>query len=122
MDELNLINMAFSAGAGLLGVGVGIGLFKSTIQHMQEELKVVQKKQQRLRGEDNAGIPVFMTKTSCESLRNQCGMLTDGKFVNVSKDILKHTKAIKSFENFARWWMQENGLKIDEINRILDIE
>lgn len=108
ITHLQLVQMALTGGTGLVGVGIGIGLFKGAIKQVKRDIEDIKRRQSRLRGDDNGLKPLFVPKDDCKYLRGQCAGLTDG-----------HTRSIKSLENFARWWMQKEGLKIEEINIIL---
>lgn len=119
MTHMQIIQMAISGGAGLLGVGIGIGMFKSTIKQVKDDVLYLRRRQARLRGEDNGGVPVFVTRDSCIKNRDDCMSVANGKMQLVCDDLLAHTKSIKSLDNFARWWMQKEGLLISEINQIL---
>lgn len=111
--------MIISFGAGLFGVGIGIGMFKSVVTQVKLDLVKIKKRQARLRGEDNGGLPVFRTRLNCDIMREQCGVAANGKMQLVVDDLLVHTRSIRALDNFARWWMQKEGLKIEDINKIL---
>lgn len=106
MEHIEVINAFISVGTGVLGVGVGLGVFRGTIKQMKKDLARVMTRQAKLRGEDNGGKPVFMTATSCKDFREHCA-------------VEAHGRSIKALENYARWEMQNKGLKIEEINQIL---
>ncbi len=119
---MNVIaQVLISAGAALFGVGVGVGLFKGTIKQIQKDVLAMQNRQDKLRGADNGNIPLYMGRDSCLALRDGCGKITDSRMKIINKDLKDHTCAIKSLNNFARWWMQKSGLEIDEINKILSL-
>ena len=120
MNGSQLIQILISSAAGLFGVGVGVGLFRGSVKQMQKDLERVQYKQIRLRGEDNGGIPLYVTKKSCDILRSTYNLVHSEKAQNINENLKEHTLSIKSLNNFARWWMQKEGLSIDEINRILN--
>ena len=117
--HVEMLQIMVSFGAGLLGVGIGIGMFKSVVNQVKLDLVNIKKRQARLRGEDNGALPVFRTRLNCDIMREQCGTASTGKMQTVVEDLIKHTKAIRALDNFARWWMQKEGLKIDDINKIL---
>ena len=120
MTHAQIIQIFVSGGAGLLGVGIGIGMFKSTIKQVKDDVQVIRRRQARLRGEDNGGIPIFVTRDVCRDRRDDCSSTSNGKMQSVCDDLIKHTKSIKALDNFARWWMQKEGLAISEINKILE--
>ena len=122
-EGLQVINMLMMAGSGLLGIGVGVGLFKSKVDQVlvdftefkktnTEEHLQIKDRQSRLRGETNGGEPLFMPRIQCMQNRTSCMTHTE----NLLED---HTQDIKALNNFARWFMQEKGLLITEINDIL---
>jgi len=117
--HIEILQIMISFGAGLFGVGIGIGMFKSVVTQVKLDLVSIKKRQARLRGEDNGALPVFRTRLNCDIMREQCGAASTGKMQTVVEDLIKHTKAIRALDNFARWWMQKEGLKIDDINKIL---
>lgn len=127
MNEAQIIQTLMSAGAGLFGVGVGVGLFRGLIKQIQGVIKQLQKdldrvqyKQIKLRGEDNGGLPMYVTRDTCISMRKDCERINSNKIEVLREDVKTHTRTIRSLENFARWWMQKEGLNIDEVNRILN--
>ncbi|MBU4317684.1 MAG: hypothetical protein KKF30_10465 [Proteobacteria bacterium] len=120
LDHVQLINMGFTAGAGLIGIGVGIGVFRNTIKQIKEEIVSVKAKQSMLRGEDSGlAAPIYMPRSWCELERTRCGLNSSVKMEKVCDDLIAHTESIRALDNFARWWMQKEGLKIEEINAIL---
>ena len=114
-----IIQMAITGGTGLLGIGMGIGIFKSTINQFKARLEKVELRQSKIRGEDNGGIPIFMTRSTCNEERAKCAAAGESRMSGVSSNMDKHTVSIQSLENFARWWMQKQGLNISEINEVL---
>jgi len=113
------LQIMISFGAGLFGVGVGIGMFKSIVNQVKLDLANIKKRQARLRGEDNGALPVFRTRLNCDIMRAQCGAASTDKMQTVVEDLIRHAKSIRALDNFARWWMQKEGLKIEDINKIL---
>ena len=117
--HIELIQVFISFGAGLLGVGIGIGMFKSVVTQVKLDLANIKQRQARLRGEDDNNSPVYRTRTNCDIMRSQCAVASGSKMDVVANDLLAHTKSIRALDNFARWWMQKEGVKIEDINRIL---
>ena len=117
--HVGMLQVMISFGAGLLGVGIGIGMFKSVVNQVKLDLVNIKKRQARLRGEDNGALPVFRTRLNCDIMRAQCGAAATDKMQTVVEDLTRHTKSIRALDNFARWWMQKEGLQIDDINKIL---
>jgi hypothetical protein len=108
-DDVVILNAVISAGLGFLGVGVGVGVFKTTISNAVKDIELLKRRQAHIRGEDNGGIPKYVLGTSCAEHRGNC--------INV---LTKQDKAIDALDNFARWWMQKEGLHIEDINKILN--
>lgn len=106
LEHLQLIQLFISACSGFLGVGIGIGVFKSSIKQVKKDLEKVIVRQAHLRGEDNGGYPIYMSRVNCENYRSHC-------------EVGEHTKSIKALERYARYELQSKGLKIEEINQIL---
>ena len=115
VENLPLLNMLITAGSGLIGVGIGIGVFHNSIK----EIAVIKKRQAKLRGEENGGGTVFMPRTECNNERQKCSAASTKQVQELLDDLTSHTKSIRALDNFARWWMQEKGLHISEINNIL---
>lgn len=105
-EHIQILQLFISACSGFLGVGIGIGVFKSSIKQIRKDLTRVMDRQSRLRGEDNGGYPIYMSKDNCEKHRSRC-------------EVGNHTRSIRALENYARWDLQNKGLKIEEINQIL---
>lgn len=106
-EHIEFIQALISICTGFLGIGIGIGIFKGTIRQVKKDIERLDLRQKRLRGEDDGGKPIFMTAASCLDFRDHC-------------EVIKHGYSIKALENYARWEMQNKGLKIEEINRILN--
>lgn len=122
IHELQILQMVLTACSGAIGVGVGIGLVRASVKQLKSDVAYIKSRQAKLRGEDNGGIPLFIPKDTCEKLRNQCALASSTRMEHISKDLSRHTRAIKVLENFARWRMQSAGLKIEEINQILNMD
>lgn len=119
MEHIAIIQALISTGAGILGVGVGIGIFKGTIKQLKSDLSDVITKQEILRTGFDGGLPLFMTRTTCERMREDCSLGRNKQTDTIVDEIAGHTRVIKNLDNFARWWMQKEGLRISEINEIL---
>jgi hypothetical protein len=120
MTHLQVAQVFISGGAGLLGVGIGIGMFKSTVKQIRKDIAGIMRKQDILRGEGNGkGIPLFVPFGECSTSRSRCVNIKEGKFELIASEMKEHHSSIKALENFARWWMQKEGLTISEINNIL---
>lgn len=121
MSHLQVAQIFISGGAGLLGVGIGIGMFKSTVKQIRKDISTIIKKQDVLRGtNDGKGEPLFVPMTECLTERVRCLKTKDDKFGLISSEMKEHHSSIRALENFARWWMQKEGLTIGEINSILN--
>lgn len=116
---VTLVNASISATAGLVGVGIGLGIFRTNIKRNADEIVILRDRQARLRGEGNGSPSVFMPRGSCLDIRENCAKLRLTRQDMIDNDISEHTRTIKALENFARWWMQKEGLKIEDINKIL---
>ena len=120
MNESQFIQILISSAAGLFGVGVGVGLFRGSVKQMQRDLERVQYKQIKLRGEDNGGLPMYITRATCLTMREDCERINSKRIDELKIELKVHTRTIRSLENFARWWMIKEGLDIDEVNKILN--
>lgn len=123
MEVVNIVTFVqagIAAGSGLVGVGIGIGLFKTTIKRLSDDIESIKDRQSILRGEKDGISPIYMSRIDCVEKRSACGKTNKDSYDEICEDISEHTKAIRSLNNFARWWMQKEGLKIEDINRILD--
>ena len=111
------------AGSSLFGAGVGVGFLKNTLNQVQLEIKnlsesnktehkEIKDRQAKLRGETNGGEPIYMPRVSCLQNRASCMSHTENL-------LSEHTQDIRALNNFARWFMQEKGLTVIEINDIL---
>ena len=69
---VSIVPSLISAGAGLFGVGVGVGIFRGTVRRFKQYLEDVQRKQRKLRGEDNGSIPLYTARNECVILRLKC--------------------------------------------------
>ena len=122
IHELQLLQMGLTACSGAIGVGVGMGLFRATVRQLKSDVLYIKTRQARLRGEDNGGVPLFLRKDTCNKYRIDCADISSKHREDFSRDLKHHTRAIKALENFARWRMQSAGLKIEEINQILNMD
>jgi hypothetical protein len=117
---VTILNAGISGCAGLVGVGIGLGIFRTNIKRNSDEIVVLKGRQARLRGEGNGNPSVFMPRGHCVDIREHCAKLRITRDRATDEDLAAHSKTIKALENFARWWMQKEGLHIEDINRILD--
>lgn len=122
VHHLQVIQILISAAAGFIGVGIGVGVFRTSINNaikqIKEDILEIKRKQAKLRGEDGTG-PRYISSEACGNFRNYCANMSEGRMKQICNDITEHTKSIQSLSNFARWWMQKEGLTIDQINKIL---
>jgi len=120
MTHLQLAQVFISGGAGLVGVGIGIGIFKRDIKQIKKDIDRIIKRQDILRGNDNGKErPLYVSLTECIGERARCVGIKEGKFGEITVEMKEHRRSIKALENFARWWMQKEGLNIREIQSIL---
>ena len=117
--EIDLIQIGVTAVAGFFGAGVGIGMFRGTVDQLKKDVEWMKGRQARLRGESNGGKPLYIMREDCLQERQECSAIVNGRLGMVCNDLSAHGSSIKSLENFARWWMQKEGLRIEEINQIL---
>ena len=121
---MDITNLKFTAISAAIGVAFGVGVFKGTVKQiqtdLQKEIEVIKKRQARLRGEANGDTStLYMTRLDCEKERASCSGATNNQIGRLCRDLDEHTKSIRALDNFARWKMQKEGLKIEEINMIL---
>jgi len=119
MGHIEFIQIFISACSGFFGVGIGIGVFRSTIRQIKTDLAEVIKNQKALRSGHGGGFPIYMSRITCDEIRRSCEKDREDKAVRVITEITTHAKTIKALENYARWEMQNKGLKIEEVNQIL---
>ncbi|MBU4317052.1 MAG: hypothetical protein KKF30_07240 [Proteobacteria bacterium] len=119
IDHTELPQMTMSGGAGIMGLGIGIGMFRSMVTQVKKDLESIKMRQARLRGEDVGGLPLYMLRSACDAVRMQCTANAERRIDEVFDDLIQHANSIKALDNFARWWMQKEGMKIEDINRIL---
>jgi hypothetical protein len=106
MNDPQLVQIVLNGLAGAFGVGATWATVRGKLKSLEKDVEEMKLRQKRLRGEDNGGVPVFISKDVCETTRDACS-------------VESHTKTIKALENFARWILQDRGLSVAEINRIL---
>lgn len=121
MPEPNFINYAISAIAGAFGVGVTWGTMMIKFRQQESRITKVEDRQARLRGEMNGGTPVYMPQTTCADLRVHCHGDSERTALELAQEVVDHSRSIRALENFARWWMQKEGLNITQINDILGV-
>ena len=122
MTHLQLAQVFISGGAGLVGVGIGIGIFKRDIKQIKKDISGIMRKQDVLRGENDGKVPLYVPFGECLDFRSRCVGIKEGKFAILTDEMKDHHSSIKALENFARWWMQKEGLTISEINNILGVK
>ena len=86
---------------------------------MRVDIDKVKVRQEKLRGE-NGTDPLFVSPSRCSQQRLTCHGEVDKVAVELARKAVINADRIKRLENYARWTLQDKGLKIDEINRILD--
>ena len=112
LAQVALVGISSVAGTAF-GIGIGVQKVKSKLGVMEEKVGFLDERQKKLRGETNGGKPLFVPLSDCMDKRVKC--------VTEIESILKeHTEALKNLDNFARWFLQDKGLKIVEINEILE--
>ena len=116
---LNFVQFGINAAAGLLGVGLGFGFYKSKFDRMVEDIVSIKAKQAKLRGEDNNNLPLYQRREDCLQDRHECMIEENNRSLIITAELRDHKTSIKTLENFARWMMQKDGLSIKEINEIL---
>jgi len=121
IHEVQILQLLLTSASGLIGVGIGIGLFRGSVKQLKEDVAYIKARQKKIRGEDNGGRPVYSLSEDCKAFRQSCAVGHGEEMKRISNTIVDHTRALKSFENYARWSMQNKGLKIEEINQILMI-
>jgi len=58
------------------------------------------------------GVPLYEKVEDAKEARINCQEA-------IRSELVSHGKSIESLNNFARWFLQDKGLKITEINEIL---
>lgn len=111
---------AISGGVGILGVGIGVGVFKATIKQIIEDIREIKRKQSVLRGGEAGDLPIYMTRLTCGDFRQACFKTIADKLEDVDESITEHHECIKGLNNFARWFMQKEGATMKEINETLN--
>lgn len=130
MIETPTIHYLIAALSGAFGAGVVWGSMKASMNaaiksvtkelaNHQYEINRIKDRQARLRGEDD-GNQLFVSPVKCDERRGACHADVDKTSVELAKKALLNAERIKRLENYARWTLQDKGLKIHEINRILD--
>ena len=113
IPHVQLLQLAMTALAGIGGVGITLGLFSGGVKSLKQEVASIKIRQSKLRGEDNGVVPIFMGRGECITYRDNCG-------TRMCASLTAHQHDIKRLDNFARWWMQKEGLSISDINKVLD--
>lgn len=119
IDHFEVVQAVISLITGIFGVGIGVGIFKRDIRQVKKDLAYVIDRQDKLRTSYSGGLPLYMPRITCDEIREDCSADRAKKAEKVIDEITIHTKNIRSLENFARWWMQKEGLTIEQINKIL---
>lgn len=124
MIETPIIHYLIAAVSGAFGVGVAWGSVKVSLTKdlasLREDITKIQIRQARLRGEDDGGEPMFVPSAQCTMKRKACHDEVDKTSVELARKAVVNAERIKRLENYARWTLQDKGLRIDQINNILD--
>ena len=115
MTHLQWAQIFISGGTGLLGVGIGVGILKGTVKQIRKDISGIMRKQDVLRGENDGKVPLYVPFGECLDFRSRCVGIKEGKFAILTDEMKDHHSSIRALENFARWWMQKEGLTISEI-------
>ena len=121
IHEIQVLQLIMTGGSGLIGVGIGIGMFRGVVKQLKKDVETIKSRQAKLRGENNGGRPEYVRIYDCGQTRSDCLISQKSQISGISETLDRHAKAIRVFENYARWAMQNKGLKIEEINQILMI-
>lgn len=117
LNEIQYVQLGLTAMSGIFGVGVGAAWVKFTLKSVLQDVEGIKIAQAKLRGNGGNTPPLFMRRGECIDFRSDCDAKKD---INNIVDVLsEHTKSIKTFEKFARWRMQQDGLTQQQINEIL---
>jgi len=116
----HIIQLVITAGSGILGVGIAVGFLRAFISKILEDVVELKRKQGVLRGEDSGGPPIYIRRLEFEVQRQTCKLETQAQNDKVCATLNTHTKAIRSLQNFALWFMQQQGMELKDANKILE--
>jgi len=100
-----------TAGGSIFGAGVIVGAVKFALRDQAE----IKRRQKKLRGEDNGGIPLYMTREECKNKWSSCDK--EGKSMKAVLD--SHEEMLRKLENYARYQLHESKHTELEIEQIL---
>jgi hypothetical protein len=118
-DHIEVVQAIINLLTGAIGVGIGLGFLRGTINQIKRDLAEVIENQKKLRTGAEGGFPIYMTRPSCDSIRKACEQDREKQTEKIIEKICEHTGNIKAIENYVRWEMQDRGLTIEQINKIL---
>jgi hypothetical protein len=116
----HIIQLIITAGSGVLGVGIAVGFLRAFITKILEDIVELKRKQGVLRGEDSGEPPIYVRRTEFDVQRQICKLDIENQNTKVCDTLNNHTKAIRSLQNFALWFMQKQGMELKDANKILE--
>lgn len=116
-------NLLIAALSGAFGVGVAWATFRLRMRRFDEELVVIRRRQDHLRGEGEfLGAPsMVVLRSDCNGERANCQAHICSKIEALGEEVDAAASSARYFENFARWFLaSKEGLSLPDVNRILN--
>lgn len=115
MESINWVGTAITFIAAFGGVAVGYGIIKTQVSSNKEDIKTLWQRYGTIMGE-NGKEPLFVRDRDCTRRVDAMG----NSIASIVEKVVEQGKSIKGIQNFARHWMQREGMTIVEINRIIN--
>jgi len=117
LEHINWIGTIITFFSAFGGVAVGYGIIKSQVSTNEKNIEKIWSRYAKIMGE-NGSDPIFVRNRDCDKRVNAM----QSTLLSVSEKVVDQGKSLMGLQNFARHWMQREGMTILEINRIINGE
>lgn len=115
MEHINWIGTAVTFIAAFGGVAVGYGIIKTQVSSNKEDIGALWQKYSTIMGEGGKD-PLFVRERDCDK---RVGAM-QSSIMAIGDKVIEQGKSLRGIQNFARHWMQREGMTIVEINKIIN--
>jgi len=115
LQSIDWVGTAVTFLAAFGGVAVGYGIIKARVDSNKEDIGVLWQKYSTIMGEGGKD-PIFVRERDCDK---RVGVM-QSSIMAIGDKVIEQGRSLKGLQNFARHWMQREGMTIVEINRIIN--
>lgn len=113
MNAVSWIPFVWMFLSTLIGVAVGLGIFRAQHNYMREVVKLLQE------GGPNR-TPIYMSKLDCTELRNMCVLARCDEITKLQKVVVEVVQDVRSLKNWAVYAMTKENMPLQEIAAVFE--